>query len=146
MERRELLLAAGGIALATIAAQASAEGPDDHAMAHHHHAGGSVLLDSAIHCVRAAEICHAHCLDLLAEGDKAMAACARSVTGLQAVCSALAVLAAQNSPLLPRYASVARDVCKACEDECRKHVDHAPCKACAEACAACAQECGKIAI
>jgi Cys-rich four helix bundle protein (predicted Tat secretion target) len=129
MERREPLLAAGGLALATVAGQAGAEAPADHAMAHHHHADGSPLLDSATHCVRAAELCQAHCIDLLAEGDKSIAACARSVTGLQAVCSALAVLAAQKSPLLPRYVSVARDVCKAC----------------AEACSVCAQECDKVA-
>jgi Cys-rich four helix bundle protein (predicted Tat secretion target) len=82
----------------------------------------------------------------MAEGDKSLAACARSVNALTAVCGALAVLAAQNSPLLARYAVVAKDVCKACEDECLKHAEkHAPCKACADACADCARECAKIA-
>ncbi len=145
MERRELLLAASGIALTGIGAAAAAEQAAGHEMEHHHHAGGSALGDSAIHCVRAAELCLAHCFDMLAKGNKELAACARSVAGLEAVCHALAVLAAQNSPLLPRYAAVARDVCKACEDECRKHAEHAPCKACADACATCAQECSKIA-
>jgi hypothetical protein len=56
-------------------------------------------------------------------------------------------LAAQNSPLLPRYASLAKDQCNACEEECRKHADkHAVCKACAEACADCAKECAKFAV
>ena len=143
MDRRHLLMTASGIALAAAAGAATTEPADAH---HHHHEGGSPLVESALHCVKTADLCQAHCFDLLAEGDKALAACARSVTQLSAVCNALAVLAAQNSPLLPRYAGVAKDVCKACEEECRKHAEkHEPCKACADACAACAKECAKIA-
>jgi Cys-rich four helix bundle protein (predicted Tat secretion target) len=141
MDRRNLLLAAGGAALATSTRLADAQHE-----AHQHGAAGSALLDSALQCVKTGELCQAHCFALFAEGDKSVAACARSVNTLTSVCGTLAVLAAEHSPALPRYASVAKDVCKACEDECRKHADkHAPCKACAEACAACAQECGKIA-
>jgi len=142
MDRRNLLLAAGGVALAASAHLANA----DHIEPHQHGAGSSPLLDSALHCVKTGEICEAHCFDRLAEGDKSLAACARSVNALTAVCGALAVLAAQNSALLPRYAAVAKDVCKACEDECLKHAEkHAPCKACADACADCAKECAKVA-
>lgn len=142
MDRRNLLLAAGGAALATGTRLADAQ----HSAAHEHGAAGSPLLDSALQCVKTGELCQAHCFTLFAEGDKSVAACARSVNTLAAVCGTLAVLAAEHSPMLPRYAGVAKDVCKACEDECRKHADkHAPCKACAEACAACARECGKIA-
>ena len=143
MDRRHLLMTATGLALAAGSVTAMAESADAH---HHHGAEGSPLVDSALHCVKTGDLCEAHCFDLLAEGDKAMAACARSVSGLIAVCGALAVLAAQNSPLLPRYAGVAKDVCKACEEECRKHAEkHAPCKACMDACDACAKECAKIA-
>lgn len=142
MDRRNLLIAAGGVALAASVDLARA----DRADTHHLGAAGSPLIDSAVHCVKTGDICLAHCFGLLADGDKSLAACARSVNALTSVCGALAVLAAQNSPLLPRYAAVAKDVCKACEDECRKHADqHAPCKACAEACADCARECAKIA-
>ena len=141
MNRRDLMAAAGGWALAATADAATA----DHGEAHHH-SNGSPLVDSALHCVKTGEVCEAHCFDRLAEGDRSLAACARSVNALTAVCGALAVLAAQNSPLLPRFAAVARDVCQACEDECRKHAEkHAPCKACADACADCAKECAKIA-
>ena len=142
MDRRHLLMTATGLALASASAAAVAESTD----AHHHHGEGFPLVESALHCVKTGNLCEAHCFDLLAEGDKAMAACARSVSGLIAVCNALAVLAAQNSPLLPRYAGVAKDVCNACEEECRKHAEkHAPCKACMDACDACAKECAKIA-
>jgi len=145
MERREMLLAATGLALAGAAVAATSEQAGGHEMQHHHHPGGSPIGDSAIHCVHTAELCQAHCFDLLAKGNQALAACARSVTALEAVCHTLAILAAQNSPHLPHYAAVAKEVCKACEDECRKHLEHPPCKACAEACAACAEECAKIA-
>ena len=142
MDRRNLLMTATGLALAAGSGVAVAESTD----AHHHHGEGSPLVESALHCVRTGDVCEAHCFDLLAEGDKAIAACARSVNQLVAVCNALAVLAANHSALLPRYASVARDACKACEEECRKHAEkHAPCKACADACDACARECAKIA-
>jgi len=145
MERRELLLAASGLALAGVAAAGTAEQTGSHEMQHQHHVAGSPLSASAIHCVHAAELCQAHCFDQLAKGNQTLAECARSVTGLEAVCHTLAVLAAQNSPYLPHYAAVAREVCKGCEDECRKHAEHPPCKACADACAACAQECAKLA-
>ncbi len=137
MDRRHLLMTAGAALAATTLTA--------HAGEHHHDHAASPLLASATHCVETANVCLAHCLDRLADGDKDMANCARSVTGLIAVCNALAVLAAQHSPLLPRYAAVAADVCKACETECNKHSEHPPCHACAEACKACAAECAKIA-
>ena len=139
MKRRELLLAAGSAAAAGLAG--AEQTPE-----HHHDASGSPLVDSAVHCVKTGDICQAHCFDLLAKGDTSIAACARSVESLRAVCGTLAVLAADKSPLLPRYAAVAREACQNCEDECRKHADkHAACKACADACAACAKECANIA-
>ncbi len=139
MDRRHLLMATG----AAFAATALTARADEHEH-HGHHGAASPLVASATHCVETANVCLAHCLDRLADGDKTMANCARSVTGLIAVCNALVVLAAQHSPLLPRYAAVAAEACKACEDECNKH-DHPPCKACADACKACAAECAKIA-
>jgi Cys-rich four helix bundle protein (predicted Tat secretion target) len=145
MDRRQVLLATTGAAMA-VAATAATTAPQQPSEPHHHHdAGGSPLLASAEHCVKTGEVCQAHCFDRLAEGDKSLAACGRSVTALIAVCGALATLAAQNSPLLPHFAGVAKEQCNACEEECRKHEKHAPCKACAEACADCANECAKIA-
>lgn len=138
MKRRELLLVAAAAAGAAAAAEQSP--------VHHHDATGSPLVDAALHCVKAGEICQAHCLDLLADGDTSVAACARSVALMKPVCLALSEMAAQKSPLLPRYAAVASDVCQNCEAECRKHAEkHAPCKACMDSCAACAQECARIA-
>ena len=142
MKRRELLITAAAVVAASSTAVA-----DESPAEHHHDAGGSRLLDTALECVKRGELCEAHCFKLLGEGDKSLATCARSVSAMRSVCGALAVLAAQQPPLLPRFAGVAKDFCRACEDECRKHEDkHAVCKACAEACASCGQECAKIAV
>ena len=139
MDRRHLLMATG----AALAATTLATRADEHA--HHHDHAGSPLVASASHCIATANVCLAHCLDRLAEGDREMASCARSVTSLIAVCEGLMVLSAQHSPQLAHYAKVAAEVCKACEDECGKHAEHPPCKACADACKACAAECAKVA-
>jgi Cys-rich four helix bundle protein (predicted Tat secretion target) len=155
MERRELLLGLGAIAATVVAEQAVAD--DDHGMAmdhamaghEHHHMGGVInaaLLGAASDCVKAGRVCTDHCLQLFASGDNSTAACARSVNELVPVCEALAQLAASNSKYLARYARVAMDICKGCEDECRKHEkEHSACKNCADACAACAKECEKVA-
>lgn len=144
MDRREMLL--GTLAAAvTTAAASTASAADANPHQHHHQHGGAKhqkLIDSAAHCVATGEICLAHCHDLLGEGDKAMAACARSVSQLIAICAALRSVAAQNGTQLVKMAKVALDICKECEDECRKHEKkHSQCKDCADACADCAKHC-----
>jgi Cys-rich four helix bundle protein (predicted Tat secretion target) len=114
----------------------------------HHHMGGAknqALIDAASACSIAAEICVGHCVEMLAGGDKAMAACAASSREVAVVCNGLRSLAAQNSAHLASYAKVAAEICKSCEAECRKHPEHMVCKNCSDACAACAMECGKVA-
>lgn len=145
MERRELLIGMAAMAAAA-AAQAAETKPQDHS--HHHHGGSAnkAVLDAAADCVKTGELCLDHCHDLLAQGDKSLGECAKSVSELLAVCSTLRSLAAQDSKYLRRYAAFAMDVCKSCEEECRKHEKkHVQCRDCAESCAACARECKKIA-
>jgi Cys-rich four helix bundle protein (predicted Tat secretion target) len=119
----------------------------DHEHMHHH--GGTphqALIDAASGCVSKADICLAHCHELLAAGDKSLGACTKTASEVLALCTALRSIAAQNAPSLPRLASVALDSCKRCEAECRKHEKmHEVCKNCADACAACAVECKKAA-
>jgi Cys-rich four helix bundle protein (predicted Tat secretion target) len=110
---------------------------------------GGAAHDSLIHtagnCVVTGEVCLAHIHEMLAQGDKALAPCAKSVSELTAVCEALRSLAAQNAPALAKQAAVTMDVCNRCEAECRKHEKvHSQCKNCADACAACAVECKKV--
>jgi Cys-rich four helix bundle protein (predicted Tat secretion target) len=82
---------------------------------------------------------------MLANGDKSMGACAKTASEMLATCGALLSLAAQGAPSLSKFATVCLDVCKRCEAECRKHLQHPPCADCAAACATCAAECKKIA-
>ena len=143
MDRREMLGSVGALALAALAVDAVAADHD-----HHNHGGKyQGLIGTSGDCVRTGEACLSHCLDLLGKGDKEMAACAKSVNDLLAVCGALQRLATTESPLLPKYARLAGEFCEGCEKECRKHEKkHSQCKDCAEACAACLKECRKIAV
>lgn len=141
MDRRTLLLS--GVALAGAAMVGTANAMDH---AHHHDApvnGG--LATAAADCVQTGQICLNHCLELLAQGDKEMASCAKSVSQMLALCGAVQQLANQNSKLLAKLAAVALAACEQCQEECKKHADkHEACKACGESCAACIKECKKL--
>lgn len=150
MQRREVLKTVAGAVAAAMATSAAAAAQDHQ---HHHHDHGAMggksyaaLIDSSSDCQKTGEACLAHCLVLLGQGDKEMAACAQSVSELLATCNALMKLALQGSKFTPAMAKVATDVCAACEKECRKHEKkHAECKACADSCAACLKECKVVA-
>lgn len=146
MNRRELLL--GGMALAGAALVGNAEAAEHDHMAHeHHHAlpANAALAKSAADCIQTGQVCLSHCLILLGDGDKEMAACAKSVSQMLALCGALQQLANQNSKLLPKLAALAEEACNQCEEACKKHAEkHQECKACGERCAACAKECKKL--
>jgi Cys-rich four helix bundle protein (predicted Tat secretion target) len=150
MQRRHLVTAAAAATAAFAAmAQPKSKPAAADAHAHHHHHGGAgkyeAVMHSAAHCVMTGEVCLAHCHMVLAEGDKSMAECAKSVNELVAACTALRALAAQESPRLPALAKVVMDVCLACEKECRKHEKkHQQCKDCGDACKACAEDCRKV--
>lgn len=145
MNRRELLLS--GVALASAAIVGKVQAADGHE--HHHQHGGAVntgLTAATSDCIQKGQVCLSHCLTLLGQGDKEMAACAQSVNQMLAVCGALQQLASQESSYLKSQAKIAMDICKECEDECKKHADkHDTCKACMEGCRACYKECKKIA-
>lgn len=147
MDRRDVLLAVSAVAAAAAAAAVQpALGDEDHSHQTHRAQMYPALASAAADCVRTGEICVDHCLALFAQGDKSTAACARSVTQLTSICGTLQLLATQNSKFLPRYAKLAGEICKDCEDECRKHEkEHQQCKDCADACAACEKECNKVA-
>ena len=146
MNRRELLLGAAAMAAAATTGSAFAETHE-----HKHEHGGTSkrnngLIKSAEDCVTTGQVCHHHCLVLMGEGDKSLAACAMSVSDLVATCSTLQQLAAAESPYLAEMAKLTMKVCEDCEKECKKPevAKHEECKACGEACAACYKECKKI--
>jgi Cys-rich four helix bundle protein (predicted Tat secretion target) len=137
MNRRQVL---SGVGFLAVAAATVEQGRSQSSSG----VANKALVATAGDCVSKGEICLSHCLEMLGTGDKSLAACSKSVNEMLATCGALLSLAAQGAPSLSKLASVALDVCKRCEAECRKHA-HKPCTDCAAACVACAAECKKIA-
>lgn len=143
MDRRTLLLS--GVALAGAAMVGSAQA-SEHEHNHHHDTPEQInLATTAADCLQKGQVCLNHCLELLGQGEKDMAACAKSVNQMLALCGALQQLANQGSKQLSKLAAIALDACQQCQEECKKHADkHESCKACGESCAACAKECKKL--
>lgn len=115
---------------------------------HEHHGPGAAhaeLIGASERCITTGEACLSHCLDLLGQGEKDLASCARTVRETIAACSALRELAAADSPHLRALAQVVGGVCEDCETECRKHSTHAICRECAAACRDCKTQCDKLA-
>ncbi len=138
MNRRELLGVA--VAGASVAIASSKVLADEHE--HSAHMGHPKLSEAARNCVSAGDACLSHCLGLFAAGVTSLAACAKSVYQMSAVCEAIARLAQADSQYLAELAKVTHATCLDCEKECRKHEnEHVVCKACAESCAVCAEEC-----
>ena len=144
MNRRELLLGAAAMAAAATTSRVFAAGHE------HEHQHSTVspydkLIAAAADCTLKANLCLQHCIVLLGKGETDMAACARSASQAAAICTALQQLAFSNARQLPQLAKVAMDICKECEEECKKTERHPECKACKEACIACYKECQAIA-
>ena len=154
MNRREVLELVTAVGVTSLSAAALAA---DTAPAHdmqgmagmHHHAAMTgkyaALVAAASKCVTTGDTCLSHCLTLLGQGEKDLAACARTVRDTIAACTALGELAAASSPRLAALARVVGDVCRDCKAECDKHGKHQVCRDCGAACEACAKECDKVA-
>ncbi|MBI3902726.1 MAG: four-helix bundle copper-binding protein [Nitrosomonadales bacterium] len=157
MDRRELLLGAASLAASAAAGSVFAAGEHEHM--NHEHMGMDMqhehghekstrnqkLIDAAADCVLKAQLCLQHCLVAMGKGEKELAACAMISSQTEAMCAALQQMAAAESKRLPQLAKVVMEVCKDCEDECKKTDMHPECKACGEACTACIKECKAIA-
>jgi Cys-rich four helix bundle protein (predicted Tat secretion target) len=120
----------------------------EHEHEHHHPAmaANQVLINATSDCIQKGQACLNHCFTLLGQGEKEMAACAASVNQMLAMCAALQQLASANSKYLAAQAKVVMEVCKDCQEECKKHASkHEECKLCGEACAVCYKECQKVA-
>jgi len=159
MNRRELLAGAAAMVAAASTGRAFSGEHDhmdhnhldmggmdmSHGYEHHQSSRNQKLIEATSDCVLKANICMQHCLVLLGQGDEEMAACAKSSSEVAAICTALQQLASAETRQLPQLAKVAMEICRHCEDECKKTDRHPECKACGEACAACYKECEKIA-
>lgn len=146
MNRRELILGAAAMAAVATTSRAFAA---SHEHDHHQHAASASrydrLIAAAADCSLKANLCLQHCIVLMGKGENDLAACARSASQAAAICVALQQLAMSNARQLPQLARVAMDICKECEEECKKTERHPECKACKEACIACYKECKAIA-
>jgi Cys-rich four helix bundle protein (predicted Tat secretion target) len=69
------------------------------------------LVAATSQCVNKGETCLAHCITLLGDGDKELAACAKTVEDIIASCTALRQMAATNSPHVAKFAAVVSDIC-----------------------------------
>jgi len=86
-------------------------------------------------CIRASQVCIAHCQQSLAQGDKSLGDCLRTALDTEVLCTAVAKLANLNSQFTPALAKQSIAVMQVCVDACKEHVDHhAQCKACHDAC------------
>ena len=133
ISRRDVLLGLGAAA-ATMAYSGNSMA----AMPGHNHSKHSAqkpkVLDATNTCTDKGTRCISHCLVAWNEGDLELAACAKKVNEMNAICGAFSKLLAANSSHLKAYSSICKSVCKECAKECRKHDQHIECKDCAEAC------------
>lgn len=152
MDRRKLMQVVSSTALAhtvvTVAGCHASSSPGEAKQAKHHEEehgktapeGGAspamkALATAAAECVVAGDICLEHCLRLLSTGSPMMAACARQVQQMLAVCRATGSLAAMGSEYATEMAKLCEAACTACAQECEAHAGHhAECAACFEAC------------
>lgn len=129
-------------ALATLpVAHAFAE--SKHGSHHHHHAPNrhSDLVNAALHCVKTAQYCRDHCIELIKAGDTSMSDCLEAVTDTVSMCETLVHLAVADNRHLKDFARVCIKVCKDCEQECEPHKEkHKECKDCMESCIACIEQ------
>lgn len=146
IHRRELLLVGAGavmaqaLAVTTACAGTNAEkkAPADIAPPPRAETAAAGDFASIVaECSRVGQICMQHCLSLLASGDTSMAACAKTVHEMLAVCSGTEVLALAGSSHLAQAAALCKAVCESCEAACKVHAGHhRECGDCASACRA----------
>jgi Cys-rich four helix bundle protein (predicted Tat secretion target) len=120
--------------------------PEHDHMEHMHHGDGAdfalteqetATVRALTACSVAGEVCLSHCIQTLSTGDVSMAACARSVRDMLAICRSTQALIETHSTFAGQQLALCRDACNACRSECAPHATHhAACRACAEACQA----------
>ena len=133
ISRREVLLGLGAAAttLAYSGSSMASMPGHDHSK---HMPQQPKILDAVNDCTDKGTRCISHCLVAWNEGDLDLAACAKKVNEMNAICDGFSKLLAANSGHVKAYASICKSVCKECAKECRKHDEHKECKACAIAC------------
>ena len=153
MNRREALIGAGA-AIATMTAaklaEAAAKGAAP-AMAGHDHSAHqqgpdyTSLINAASSCHKAALACENHCLESFAAKDTSLAACAREVAEMMAICEATIRVASLKSKYTKEIVAVCKKSGESCKAECLKQAkQHDICRIMAEECDKCIKECDKV--
>lgn len=148
MDRRELLVAAGMIGVASSGALGKGEGKTEHKRLNSNpHLEG--FLRASSECMRTGEVCLSHCMRLLGQGDVSMAECNATVHNMLAVCSAtmkVATYQTSSAEMIKKLVQACAEYCQACAASCEKHASHhAECKNCMESCKSCADACNRFA-
>ena len=139
ISRRELLIGMGAAAIAYSPLSTAMEQEHKHHMKHDHSKHKPQqedVLNAVNDCVDKGQRCISHCLVAWNEGDLELAACAKKVHEMDAICGGFSYLLTANSGHIKQMASLCMSVCDECAEECRKHDQHHECRACAEACEA----------
>ena len=108
---------------------------------------GAKLEVALAHCMQTGYACVAHCMDELANGNKDMAECNKTVHDMLASCEAMLKLSSYKSDLAKSMATLCAKACDNCAAACKKHSDHwahgmhLACKECYEACLECSKLC-----
>ncbi len=143
MNRRDLLIGASAMAAAAVTSGVSMAG-DDHSHGHSTNPYGN-LIDATLDCIKEGDACLNHCYDSFAAGDTSLAACARAITNMSALCEASVKSAGFNSPYTKELVAVCVKAVRECEGECNKHAKKHPlCEASAKACRTCIKACEKV--
>lgn len=133
MSRRDVLLGLGAAA-ATMAYSGNVVA----SMPGHNHSRHSAqqpkVLAAVNNCTDKGTRCISHCLVAWNEGDLDLAACAKKVNEMNAICDGFSKILSANSGHVKAYAKICKSVCKECAKECRKHDQHVECRECAQAC------------
>lgn len=133
LSRRDVLLG-----LSAAAATMAYPGNVMAAMPGHDHSKHSAqqpkVLEAVNNCTDKGTNCISHCLVAWNEGDLELAACAKKVNEMNAICDGFSKLLSANSGYVKDYAKICKSVCNECAKECRKHDQHHECRECAEAC------------
>lgn len=146
MNRREVLLGGFSVAAAAFIGDLGATEVSHEHLHHNHTLHNDAITGALSDCIQKGQVCLNHCLDLLEQGNKELAQCAKTVNQVLAVCSALQQLVNQESKLSSKLALIAEEACSICEKECLKHKEHEACKACGDSCSTCAKECKKLSV
>ncbi len=157
MNRREMLIAAGGMAAVAATSGIAAAAGDSNLEStmpmmgvgkpHVHSAaspGAKAMADSSFDCVRTAQAGLRHCFVELGKGNKDLAVCATKMDELMSVTLAMGTLSSFGSAYAKDLAPLVTKVCEETDKECRKFPEHKPCIECADSCKKCAEECKKM--